>query len=73
MTRREQIGFICELTSRLRDNVWEYEKACEAAKEDGHSDYVYANYLNNTSATKTAIKRNILLLRQELIKLSKTL
>ncbi len=73
MTRREQIGFICELTSRLRDNIWEYEKACEAAKEDGHSDYVYADYLNDTSATKATMKRNILLIRQELMKLSKTL
>ena len=47
MTRREQIGFISELTSRLRDNIWEYEKACEAAKEDGHSGYVYADYLTD--------------------------
>lgn len=73
MTNREQIGFICELTSRLRDKVWEYEKACEAAKEDGHSDFLYADYLADTTATKAAMKRDILLLRQELMKLAKEL
>ena len=73
MTLKQQIGFIYELTNRLVSDVCEYENACKAAKADGHSDYMYADYISEPTATRAAMKRSILTIRQELVKLSKSL
>lgn len=73
MTIKERADFIYALTDRLKDDVSEYESACKSAIKNVHSAYMYADYLSNPTATKAAIKRRILTLRQELNTLSKEL
>ena len=64
---------IFSLAERLRDDVWDYGTAIAKCKSEGVWEGDYMRYLDDKSKSKTAIKRKIVDLKQELEKLSKRL
>ena len=72
-TLLEHNQLIFSLAERLRDDVWDYDTAIARCKMEGVWDGDYMRYLDDKSKSKTAIKRKIVDLKQELEKLSKRL